>query len=69
MARHDRPYGKDLEVALRHPLRRQILEAIEIQDGIAMGELAERLGRPLANVRYHLGVLRAAGESRDRQAT
>lgn len=69
MARSDRPHGRDLEVALRHPLRRQILEAIESQDGIAMGELAERLGQPLTRVRYHLGVLRAAGESRDRQAT
>jgi DNA-binding transcriptional ArsR family regulator len=56
-------------MALRHPLRRLILRAIEEGEGIGPGELAERLELPPTTVRYHLGVLRAAGESREAQAT
>jgi hypothetical protein len=47
-------------VALRHPTRRRILRAVKNQDLTTTAELAEALDRPLANIRYHVGVLRSA---------
>jgi hypothetical protein len=60
MARHSRTDGEDLRVALRHPTRRRILRAVKNQDLTTTAELAEALDRPLANIRYHVAVLRSA---------
>jgi hypothetical protein len=58
-----------LERELRHPLRQQIVQAVEADEARTAPELAELLEQPLARIRYHLRVLRVAGESRDRQPT
>jgi DNA-binding transcriptional ArsR family regulator len=69
MARRDRSQVKQIEAALRHPVRRRIVLAVEDGEATTAAELAELLDQPLARIEYHLGVLQAAGESRDRQAT
>jgi DNA-binding transcriptional ArsR family regulator len=47
----------DLLVALRHPLRRQILREIGEEEEISPREISERLDEPLSNVSYHVRVL------------
>ena len=69
MERRYRSTDKRLERELRHPLRQQILRAIEDEEASTAPELAKLLGQPLARIRYHLRVLTGAGESRDRQPT
>lgn len=47
-----------LLVALRHPMRREMLERVVQQDGpVSPKELAGHLGMPLSNVSYHARVL------------
>lgn len=47
----------DLLVALRHPLRRQILRTMAAEESISPRDLATKLDRPLSNVSYHVRVL------------
>jgi DNA-binding transcriptional ArsR family regulator len=48
----------DLLIALRHPLRRQILQAMaEDTEPLSPRELATSLDQPLSNVSYHVRVL------------
>ncbi len=53
--------GDDLLVALRHPLRRQILRAMVQQDPISPREISDALRQPLSNVSYHVRVLAECG--------
>lgn len=63
MGRLDRSRHRDIEVALRHPLRRALLDL-----GPAVGgeppdpaELSALTGEPPGRVRYHLRVLAECG--------
>jgi DNA-binding transcriptional ArsR family regulator len=51
----------DLLVALRHPLRRQILRTMAAQDPISPREISDELREPLSNVSYHVRVLADCG--------
>jgi DNA-binding transcriptional ArsR family regulator len=51
----------DLLVALRHPLRRQILRAIAKGKALSPRELSVSLDEPLSNVSYHVRVLADRG--------
>jgi DNA-binding transcriptional ArsR family regulator len=51
----------ELLVALRHPLRRQILRAMVEQDPISPRQIADELHEPLSNVSYHVRVLADCG--------
>jgi len=58
MAGSDRSDTNDLLIALRHPLRRQILQAMaEGPQPVSPRELASSLAQPLSNVSYHVRVL------------
>jgi DNA-binding transcriptional ArsR family regulator len=57
MARGRRSRTHDLLVALRHPLRRQILQEMEGGKPTSPRELATKLEHPLSNVSYHVRVL------------
>lgn len=57
MSRHGHADENDLLIALRHPLRRQILREMAGRGAISPRELANLLGRPLSNVSYHVRVL------------
>ena len=57
MTNLDRSDVDDLLVALRHPLRRQILRLTGERDVISPLEMANELDRPLSNVSYHVRVL------------
>jgi DNA-binding transcriptional ArsR family regulator len=57
MARGRRSRTHDLLVALRHPLRRQILQEMEGGKTTSPRELATKLEHPLSNVSYHVRVL------------
>jgi DNA-binding transcriptional ArsR family regulator len=57
MGRLDRPDDNDLLVALRHPLRRQILREMAGREAVSPRELGTTLGHPLSNVSYHVRVL------------
>ncbi len=46
-----------LLVALRHPLRREILRAMAGRAAISPREISDELRRPLSNVSYHVRVL------------
>jgi DNA-binding transcriptional ArsR family regulator len=46
-----------LLVALRHPLRREILRAMAGEELVSPRQLSTALGRPLSNVSYHVRVL------------
>lgn len=50
-----------LLVALRHPLRRQILRAMLAQDPISPRQISNELCEPLSNVSYHVRVLADCG--------
>jgi DNA-binding transcriptional ArsR family regulator len=52
-----RSTANDLLVALRHPLRREILRRMAGEEAISPREIANALRRPLSNVSYHVRVL------------
>jgi DNA-binding transcriptional ArsR family regulator len=51
----------ELLIALRHPLRRQILRAMAAQDQISPRQISDVLHQPLSNVSYHVRVLADCG--------
>src|ERR1700748_3858764 len=51
----------ELLIALRHPLRRQILRAMAAQDSISPRQISDELRQPLSNVSYHVRVLADCG--------
>ena len=51
----------ELLIALRHPLRRQILRAMAAQDPISPRQISDELREPLSNVSYHVRVLADCG--------
>jgi DNA-binding transcriptional ArsR family regulator len=57
MTKLNRSDDNDLLVALRHPLRRDILRAMEGEEAISPREIAATLQQPLSNVSYHVRVL------------
>lgn len=53
-----RPNPNDLLVALRHPLRREILRMMASAGGpISPREIASAFEQPLSNISYHVRVL------------
>jgi DNA-binding transcriptional ArsR family regulator len=61
MAPLDRSDDNDLLIALRHPLRRRILQAMADGEVVSPRELALALRQPLSNVSYHVRVLAGCG--------
>jgi DNA-binding transcriptional ArsR family regulator len=57
MAGAKRSDTNDLLTALRHPLRRQILQAMPDGQPLSPRQLATSLAQPLSNVSYHVRVL------------
>ncbi|HVV91422.1 MAG TPA: helix-turn-helix domain-containing protein [Solirubrobacterales bacterium] len=51
----------ELLIALRHPLRREILRAMAARDPISPREISNALREPLSNVSYHVRVLADCG--------
>jgi DNA-binding transcriptional ArsR family regulator len=51
----------ELLIALRHPLRRQILRAMAEHDPISPRQISDELREPLSNVSYHVRVLADCG--------
>jgi DNA-binding transcriptional ArsR family regulator len=51
----------DLLVALKHPLRRAILQTMDGEEMISPRELADQLEEPLSNISYHVRVLNEYG--------
>ena len=48
-------------IALRHPMRREILRLIQERSSISPRELSEELHGSLSNISYHVRVLVACG--------
>jgi DNA-binding transcriptional ArsR family regulator len=61
MAGGDHTDDNELLIALRHPLRRQILRAMAAQDPISPRQISDELRQPLSNVSYHVRVLADCG--------
>ncbi len=57
MTKLNRSDDNDLLVALRHPLRREILRTMAGEKAISPREIAATLDQPLSNVSYHVRVL------------
>jgi DNA-binding transcriptional ArsR family regulator len=57
MTNLNRSDDDDLLVALRHPVRRDILRVMASEDAISPREVASALHQPLSNVSYHVRVL------------
>ena len=57
MTNLNRSDDNDLLVALRHPLRREILRGMAAEKAISPREIASALDQPLSNVSYHVRVL------------
>ncbi len=57
MTNLNRSDDNDLLLALRHPLRREILREMAGKKAISPRELASALHQPLSNVSYHVRVL------------
>jgi predicted transcriptional regulator len=57
MTNLNRSDDNDLLVALRHPLRRDILRRMAGEKAISPREVAKDLCQPLSNVSYHVRVL------------
>ena len=57
MTNLNRSDDNDLLVALRHPVRRDILRAIAGEKAISPRQIASVLQQPLSNVSYHVRVL------------
>jgi DNA-binding transcriptional ArsR family regulator len=51
----------ELLIALRHPLRRQILRAMAEHGPISPRQISDELRQPLSNVSYHVRVLADCG--------
>jgi DNA-binding transcriptional ArsR family regulator len=51
----------ELLIALRHPLRRQILRAMAAKEPISPRQISDVLRQPLSNVSYHVRVLADCG--------
>jgi DNA-binding transcriptional ArsR family regulator len=60
MAKHERSDTHNLLVALKHPLRREILKTMAAGE-TSPRDLAKTLDRPLSNVSYHVRVLLDCG--------
>ena len=60
MAAADRKTN-DLLLALRHPLRREILHILAGEEPCSPRELADVLDQPLSNVSYHVRILADCG--------
>src|SRR4029077_6618068 len=61
MAEGDQIDDDELLIALRHPLRRQILRTMAEQDSISPRQISDELRQPLSNVSYHVRVLAGCG--------
>lgn len=61
MAGEEHTDDNGLLIALRHPLRRQILRAMAAQDPISPRQISDALRQPLSNVSYHVRVLADCG--------
>lgn len=61
MTNLNRSDDNNLLVALRHPLRRDILRAMVGKEAISPREVAATLNQPLSNVSYHVRVLADCG--------
>jgi DNA-binding transcriptional ArsR family regulator len=61
MVGEDHIDDNELLIALRHPLRRQILRAMAEQDPISPRQISDELRQPLSNVSYHVRVLADCG--------
>jgi DNA-binding transcriptional ArsR family regulator len=61
MAGGNKTDDNELLIALRHPLRRQILRAMAAQDPISPRQISDELRQPLSNVSYHVRVLATCG--------
>jgi DNA-binding transcriptional ArsR family regulator len=61
MAPLGHPDDNDLLIALRHPLRRRILQAMADGEVVSPRELTLALREPLSNVSYHVRVLAKTG--------
>ena len=61
MAGGDNTDDNELLIALRHPLRRQILRTMAEQDPISPRQISDELREPLSNVSYHVRVLADCG--------
>jgi DNA-binding transcriptional ArsR family regulator len=57
MTNLNRSDDNDLLVALRHPVRRDILRVMAGEEAISPREIASALHQPLSNVSYHVRVL------------
>jgi DNA-binding transcriptional ArsR family regulator len=57
MTNLNRSDDNDLLLALRHPVRREILQEIGDKEAISPREIATALQQPLSNVSYHVRVL------------
>ncbi|MGN6663082.1 MAG: helix-turn-helix domain-containing protein [Solirubrobacterales bacterium] len=57
MASIDLSDDNELLIALRHPLRRRILQAMADGEAVSPRELSLALRQPLSNVSYHVRVL------------
>ena len=57
----DHTDDNELLIALRHPLRRQILRTMAVQDPISPRQISDELREPLSNVSYHVRVLADCG--------
>src|SRR6201995_5268773 len=57
----DHTDDNELLIALRHPLRRQILRTMATQDPISPRQISNELREPLSNVSYHVRVLADCG--------
>src|ERR1700753_2087496 len=57
----DHTDDNELLIALRHPLRRQILRAMAATDPISPRQISDELSEPLSHVRYHVRVLADCG--------
>jgi len=53
--------GQGVLVALRHPLRREILRTMKGYERTSPRELSDILGRPLSDLSYHVRVLASCG--------
>jgi DNA-binding transcriptional ArsR family regulator len=58
--REDEDHLEKLVMALRHPLRRELLRLVKERTEISVRQGARSLSQPLGTVRYHLNVLEEA---------